>query len=75
MDAPPPWLPPPAAPEPKPPSPTASGPGVLAYAQAALVAAVAGPLFLVLMVGFVGASVLPVYYRHFEQPAPPAKPC
>ena len=75
MDAPPPWLPPAAAPEPKAPSPTASGPGVLAYAQAALVAAVAGPLFLVLMVGFVGASVLPVYYRHFEQPAPPAKPC
>lgn len=72
-DAPPPWLPPaPPAAEPKA-APASSGPGVIAYAQAALAAAVFGPVFFLMMVAFVGASVLPVYYRHFERPKPPAK--
>lgn len=70
-DAQPPWMPPASAVAPKE-APASSGPGVLAYAQAALTAAVLGPVFFFAMVALVGASVLPVYYRHFERPKPPA---
>lgn len=46
-----------------------SRPNVLAYAHALLVGAIGCPVILLLMVGFFGSSVLPVYFAHFEQPA------
>ncbi len=61
-----PYAPPPT--EPPASEPRSVGTRVTAFAAAAVTAAVGPPAFVLLMIWFVGLSVLPTYFSYFEKP-------